>query len=429
MSLGLRAGSKLHGMLSLLTPYGAGKLKDLAGHARAYAQHHRLEAAFRAAPAREGWRISFHPAAQDIILTLEDGHVIIDARTLEAGPGYHAFVCGLIDYLTRHHQWVWDLRSAAHHFGDDTGYYRDRNFPALQTLMAGEFADMCPGLLEAEGSGKIPQTVWLPTEFWLAGEAFAATSLGFRDRAFFETPRPERFFPWWEEGLTAQAVKNMALAMMWLEILWEPPGNARDRQALEHCRALIDRARTLGAVFTEDEGAGDIDTLLRGEPLDDGHAGRIGYCRQDAWYLEPGGWSIALPARYREELDADGQLCSLLTDDRGVYVRSYIFEAARPQLSWPEELSDTYAETRRLKTDDYWVVLQSGEMDEDEDGVRWFVWQGTYNSRTSSARISIVSSHEDDAAWAEKVLCAVLPPSDIVTDTSARRRDSRRPDL
>ncbi len=421
MSLGIRAGSRLHGVLSLLTPYGAGKLKELAGHARAYAKHHRLDAAFRSRQSREGWRISFHPAAQDILLTIEDGHIVIDARTLEAGPGYHAFVAGLIDYLTRHHQWIWDLRSATHHFGDDTGYYRNRNFAALQTAMAGEFAAMCEGLVEAESGGQIPHTLWLPTEFCLAGDPFAATSLGFRDQAFFETPRPDRFFPWWEEGLTAQTVKAVALCKMWLEILWEPPTDAAERQDLENCRALIDRARALGAIFADDEGTGDIDTLLRGEPLDDTAAG-IGYARQDTWYLEPGGWSIALPACYREEIGDDGQLCSLLHGDRAVYVRSYAFDEPRTQLDWPEPLPEGYDEYLRFKTDLYWVVVQSGE-EVDEDGVCWWIWQGIYNAHMGSALISVSSADADDAAWAEKVLRSVRPDADVVAAAPARLQE------
>src|SRR5438105_2346106 len=122
MSLGLRGGSKLHDVLGLLSAYGTRKLKDLVGLAQAYARHHHVEAAFRSLQTSNGWRISFHPAAPDIVLGLSGGYVVLQAGTLETGPGYHAFVVGLIDYLSRQHQWVWEFRSTVRHFADDTGY-------------------------------------------------------------------------------------------------------------------------------------------------------------------------------------------------------------------------------------------------------------------------------------------------------------------
>ena len=409
MSLGLRAGSKLHGVWGLFSAYADGKLKALAGHARAYAGQHRVEGAFRGRPSREGWRISFHPATPEIILTVQGGHLVIDARTLEAGPGYHAFVAGFLDYTARRHQWVWDLRSATLHFGDDTGYYRDRDFAALQTAMAGEFAAMCEGLVQME-DGDTPQTVWLPVDVNLAGGRFAATALGLRDRAFFDPPDPGCFFPWWEEGVTARTVKNMALCKMWLDLTWQPPESDSEGQDLANCHGLIDRARKLGAEFTDDEGAGDIEALLRGETLPLGDSACIGYGRHDTWYFEPGGWSVALPGYFREEIGDDGQLCTLGYGDHAVYVRSYLYEAERTGLDWPDRHTEGYSEYLRFETELYRVIIETGAYD-DEDGSLLYAWNGTYNAHTGSALISVVSRDAGDAAWAEKILRSARPAS------------------
>ncbi len=409
MSLGLRAGSPLNALFGLFTLHGSRKLKELADHARAYAQHHHIEAAFRSYETQRGWHIVFHPAAPEIMASLQGSSVILDARTLEAGPGYHAFVVGFLDYLTEHHQWTWEVQSAPRHLGDDTGYAQDRDFAALQTLMAGEFTAMCHGLVELEAGDHSPQNVWLPQLFDLATDDFAATSLGFRDRAFFAAPNPDAFFPWWEGGVTAQTVKNLALSKMWLDVAWTPPANAREQQDLQTCRLLIDRARVLGATFADDQGSDDIDSLLCGEAVG---ADGIGYLRQDTWYLETGGWWIALSTGYRAELDTDRQTWSLLSDDRGVYMQSYFFEDARAHLDWPDKLSDTYSEYLRFKTDAYWAVLQSGEMEAEGDEGPWFVWEGIYSSLTGSARITLVSCYQNDAAWAEKVLRSVRPERD-----------------
>ena len=413
MSLGLRGGSKLHNVLGLLNAYGQGKLKDLVALAQAYAKHHHVDAAFRSLRIEDGWRISFHPAAPDIVLSVSGGYVVLQADTLEAGPGYHAFVVDFIGYLSRQHQWVWEFRDAIQHFADDTGYFHDRDFAALQAVMATEFAAMCEGLLELEKRAHVPHNIWLPAPLNLAAEPFAATSLGFRDRAFFDPPQPERFFPWWEEGLTPQVVKNMALCKMWLETSWQPPANAGEQRDLGACRDLIERARAMGAEFTDSEGAGDIDLLLRDEALDLlSDADNIGYWRRDAWYQDAGGWLIALPASHREEIGDEDQLCALVGDDRAVYMRCYVNAAEQTPLEWPEPKTEGYREYLRFETEQCRVVIEAGEMDEDEDGIRWWRWHGLYNAPTGSALITVVSSNEDDAAWAEKVLRSVQPPAD-----------------
>jgi hypothetical protein len=408
LSLGLRGGAKLHDLLGLFGPYGEGKLRDLARQIQAYAEHHDLAAAFRIRRGQDGLLVSFHPAAPDIVFSVEGGHVVMTAETIKAGPGYHAFVVGLIDYLSRHHQWVWTFRSASRRFADDTGFYHDRDFAALQATMAGEFAGLCEGLAQVEPcENSIPYCIWLPTDFSLATNAFAATSLGFRDRAFFEQPSPERFFPWWEQGLTAQTVKNMALAKMWLEVSWAPETDS-DRAELEKTQGLIDRARALGAGFADDEGAGDIAALLRGETLATrDSAGRIGYWRQDIWYSDSDGWSVPLPAYYREDIGDDGQMCAVQYGDRAVYMRSGVFETPLTEPEWPDQVWEGCSEILRFETGDYRVTVQT-ELDDNDQKL----WRAEYCTRDGAARIGIAFSAGDEA-WAEKVVRSVQPPAGL----------------
>ncbi len=108
-SFGLRGGVKLPGVLGSFGLNGHATLRKLEQQIRAYAEHHGVEAAFGSRQKRDVWGIlgvTFHPAAPDIVFEVWQGDVIMTAETFQAGPGYHAFITGLVDYLSQHHQWA-----------------------------------------------------------------------------------------------------------------------------------------------------------------------------------------------------------------------------------------------------------------------------------------------------------------------------------
>ena len=406
MGLGLRGGAKLGGLLGRLNLNGDSKLRELEPQTRAYAERHGIEAAFRSFRKGRDLAATFHPAAADVLFRIEDGQIVMMAETVQAGPGYHAFIVGLVDYLSQNHQWVWDLDNATKGFFDGTGYYQSRDFPALQAALAGELGRMCQAVLEAESPDGVPRHVALRLPFTLASDHFAATSLGFRDRAFFAQPNPERFFPWWEEGLTAQTRKNLALCKMWDDIFWQPHDHDIDRKDAKTGQRLIVLAREHGATFADDEGVDDIAALLRGEPSDiDGGGGRIGYWRQDIWHEAPGGWVVPLPAFYRRAISEDGRLCELTYGDRMVHIRTLTRREARP-LEWAGPPREGWPEVLRFETGQYRAVVYSPP---DDDGDTSQLWAAIFNSRNGSAQINVVFRNKQDTVWAEKVLRSVRP--------------------
>ncbi len=410
-SFGLRGGTKLPGMLGAFGVNGEAALRKLEPQVRAYAELHEVEATFGSGMKRNNGGelgVTFHPAASDIRFTVQQGYIVMTAETFQAGPGYHAFIAGLVDYLSQRHQWVWDFDNSAKRFFDDTGYYRSRDFPTLQTAMAGEFGRMCQTVLAAESPDGIPRHVALRLPFTLASDHFAATSLGFRDRAFFEQPNPERFFPWWEEGLTAQTLKNLALCKMWNDIFWQPHDRDPDRKDAKTGQRLIDLAREHGAQFDPDEGVDDIAALLRGEPSDmDGGGGRIGYWRQDMWHEAPGGWVVPLPAFYHRELSEGGRLCELTYGGRMVHIRTLSHREDRP-LEWAGPPQEGWTERLRFETGQYRAVVYTPPQD-DDDGDTSQLWAAIFNTRNGSALINVVFRDKQDTVWAEKVLRSVRP--------------------
>ena len=402
MSLGVRCGSKLHEVLGLFAVYSDGKLKDLVRHGFVYASLHGVEPAFRNRSTARVTRFSFHPAADDIVLTCDGGYVVMDARTSAVGPGYHAFIVGFIDYLNQQKAWLWNVASAIQHFGDDTGFFGDRDFSALQNTMAGAFTELCQDLVTV-GQGPFHLC---NLDYNVAADYFAATSLGLRDIGFFEQPEPDNFFPWWDEGVTAATLRNMALCKMWLETSWQPPADASQASDLDSVKRLVDRAVALGAEFAVNEGAGDIDALLRGEAL--GNADDVtcvGYGRYPARYMGNGGWTLGLSGCYREDISDDMYTCSFVSDDRVVHLEAY--EAVTPlsHLIWPEIEGDADDECVRFKSGRYWAILSAYATV--EHGAQLWVWRGAYQSLAGSAIVTAISRHQDDVAWGEKVLRSV----------------------
>ena len=402
-SFGLRGGTKLPGLIGALGLNAQAKLRELESQVRAYVEGHGLGAAYVSGFKGGILGIMVHPAASDILFEVSQGYIVMIAETFQAGPGYHAFVAGLVDYLSQQHQWTWTFDDAAKRFFDDTGYYQNRDFAALQTAMAGELGRMCQTVLEADCPEGTPRQVALRLPFTLASDHFAATSLGFRDRAFFEQPDSERFFPWWDEGINAQSLKNLALCKMWNEVFWQPHDGDIDRQDAKTALALIDLARRAGAEFTRDEGVAEIAALRRGESSDiDGGAGQIGYWRQDIWYPAPGGWAVRLPAFYHRDIGQDGKRCEISYGDRTVLLRfARHTQAQEPQWSGPP--AEGCVERQRFETEAYRAVVYAHP----DDGSTMQILTGIFNTRTDSAMIDVLFRGKDDEAWAEKVLRSV----------------------
>src|SRR4051812_39896471 len=71
--------------------------------------------------------LGLHPAEERIeISTTGGGRVVVSARTSGAGPGYHAFVCELLDAVGARLDVRWQGPDPTGQTGDETGYFHDR---------------------------------------------------------------------------------------------------------------------------------------------------------------------------------------------------------------------------------------------------------------------------------------------------------------
>src|SRR5690349_16720519 len=73
--------------------------------------------------------LQFHPAAERVRCYLEDGHLILSAKTSSVGPGYHRLVVQFMDRLTERFGGSWKSEDGD---VDETCFLQTRDFGRLQ---------------------------------------------------------------------------------------------------------------------------------------------------------------------------------------------------------------------------------------------------------------------------------------------------------
>ncbi len=81
--------------------------------------------------------LSFHPSEEDVYFyATDDNDIVCSAKTSSAGPGYHALLIELLDYIDQNSDISWIWESEESEYQDETGYYFHRDFQKLQIAMA-----------------------------------------------------------------------------------------------------------------------------------------------------------------------------------------------------------------------------------------------------------------------------------------------------
>lgn len=182
----------------------------------------------RVYPDDHGIQIRLVPFEDNVYVQFEDTVAVISARTNSAGPGYHAYLVGVLDGLVR--QTGAKLTAAA--VKDETGYYADRDFQALQGSMAAWAVSVANAIIEKVGQGHQNLAVSMPLEqIPVTDGRVVSYPLGYLDEPTLRSIQRQedlrtilrQFFLWWDEGLTADFFRKAALSIMWQDINWLPP--------------------------------------------------------------------------------------------------------------------------------------------------------------------------------------------------------------
>lgn len=278
-------------------------------------------------------QISGNYCEEWIDLAETDDSLVLSAKTSSCGPGYHAFLIDLVDYLAKEAGLVF---SEDDENTDETSYFSTRDFEGLQRSHATWFrvlirSIVSEGYIET-GTGMIsmpiggilplptPNSVQTPRGLLERSQIEAIAKASDTDLLQFA----ERWFPWWNRTPSAVDWSLMGKTLLWLEVPWHKPMKAPETHAMEaaiHCfqkAKLADPAADLPAREIR-----ELDLLLSGNVADDyiPASTGAGYRRRlCSWTIGPG-WSIELPGYWYEF--EEGESSGIRFGSKFVWISTY----------------------------------------------------------------------------------------------------------
>lgn len=280
-----------------------------------------------------------HPCTEDVeISAAGPDRLVVSAKTSTAGPGYHRYLCRLLQRAGAENGVEWLPANDVEETQDDTGYFHSGDAEAVDQAMLDWAGGLARQIIEISGEGHDGIAVSMP-----AGRRFEAegviTPLGPKPREWFEAvaENPEEadaLFPWWDDGFDARYYLGRALTRMWLELRWGPALDEEDRELLRHVAELLARAYQLdpGLAYPWREWK-EILGYLGEKPRPEIEAAAlsaegplVGYRRSPLRVDLPGGWSIRIPGSLKESLEDDGRW-SAWEPGRSVWFVSFSFAA------------------------------------------------------------------------------------------------------
>jgi hypothetical protein len=370
----------------------------------------------------------FHPAAEEVEFSLIDlEHLTSSANTSTVGPGYHIYLCSLLQAWARDFQATW-LRlddhssdyfdEAEYFFAGDERLVFEQMTAWLQAL-AGTFFEET---LQPDDRGI---ALCMPMHVQYETDEPAITPLGPRDREWLyktsqDGSKGKDFFAWWKPGLNAEYFLGRALSLMWTEVRWRKPVNDSERALLAEVSNSFEIAQKLDpelefpwaewAEIREYLGAGDRE--IEGMRSRAQRGPSIGYRRGNVTVSLPGGWRIRLPGSFSDfESNEDHDFCAM-DRPREIWFTSYRFSAASPSHtfeSMKKEIVDSRPEF--LSEGDEYIAKASIQKKVRETGDSYFILSSSNVCPTQRAVCTIQFDQPEQREWALAVWRSIQRPS------------------
>jgi hypothetical protein len=280
--------------------------------------------------------LTLHPAVEPVVFEVPDaGTLTITANTSTGGPGYHRTLVDGVRRMGLELSIDWASGQLVQGLGDETGYFETGDPSAVDGVMLDWARDLAVMVLEQADDGATDFVIGMPPDAVFRTGAFATTSLGPRDRAFFEGIVEDRsaavgLFPWWSNGPDAAFYRDRALTRMWSDVRWRAPFDDAEREVLAAVDRDLERALTAGggadlpwAAWDEIRGLLGRSRVTRPAAVEsDAAAAPVGY-RRGPVVARFGDWVMEVPGSLAEGTGTDGEL---VLYDASVDVRVSTFE-------------------------------------------------------------------------------------------------------
>lgn len=341
---------------------------------------------------------------------LEDGRLVVSAKTSSVGPGYHAWLIEALDAAADLLGFEW--QETGEHF-DETGYFADRDFERLQDEFA-RFFEALSAFVE-EQSKEDGRNLKLAVEVdfrpvSLPGQV--VTQRGWRDAAFFAggtRGSPAQYYPWWEEAVEGPVALALAEAHLWMLFPWRAPLQERERQVGEVARDLLMAVRPLPGEWPAI--LGEVSDVLSADGFRAPRPQGIGYLRgeMDRWL--PGDWSVRLPGWFEAGFERDGTIAAFWSDEITVRISSFTPSPERT-VDLDAEFAEMEGSVRQLTERAAHAGSNFEKPDESWSERRQFEGKVATRAGVAIVTINYQSSDLDDRA--AEIFLSVAPPAEIV---------------
>jgi hypothetical protein len=261
----------------------------------------------------QAW-LALHPTAEPVDLLVEGDDIILSAQTSACGPGYHAYVVAFMKFAASELKLDWRKNGDE---GDETDYFEDQDFGALQRHMLEWLQASARMMLSNKAKGyeffMLSLPVWVSQQLQ-SGGGEVAMPLGYKDARFFKRCLEAKgeeldgcgaeWFVWWEQVPGTQFWLKTGLNLMWVDVPWRTPFEDSDKKIYADVEFAIANALRLDPTAKVPEG--DLAEMRRlssasgwMKPNNTGIGYRRGLLRRPF----PGGWTAVVPGYWREQHD------------------------------------------------------------------------------------------------------------------------------
>lgn len=269
-------------------------------------------------------QVVLHPTAEAVEFVAWDPRtLVVSAKTCSVGPGYHIYLCGLLQRLGESLGIRWDPPDPERANGDDTGFFHSGDRGSVSSAMLEWLRSSAKRALEILDRGYDGLGLSMPVDLQFQHNMAISTVMGPRDRAWLERVAEDPtngvdIFPWWDEGLGATYLLGRAICQMWTDVRWREPMSPDEKALLHEVARLLGQAyrldpdltypvrewkEILGLLGIEDPSA-DEAAQRHGVASD---APRIGYRRLPVRALLAEEWTITIPGSFATRYEDDGR--------------------------------------------------------------------------------------------------------------------------